>query len=84
MELAKKYIIGQYIDYGDLNDNAEKQIETAFIDGFNAALKFAEWAAFNYIRLNNVWVHRYVNQMDKKNWITTERLFEIYSKIKTV
>ena len=37
-EQVKNYIIKQYIDYGDLNEQAEKQIEKAFIDGWKAAL----------------------------------------------
>ena len=37
-ELAKQYRIQQYIDFGDLNERAEQQIEQAFIDGYEKAL----------------------------------------------
>lgn len=37
-ELAKQYRIQQYIDFGDLNEKAEQQIEQAFIDGYEKAL----------------------------------------------
>ena len=38
-QLADKYTFMEYIDYGDLNDNAEKQIKEAFIEGFRASKK---------------------------------------------
>lgn len=38
-QLADKYAFMEYIDYGDLNDNAEKQIKEAFIEGFRASKK---------------------------------------------
>jgi len=39
---------------------------------------FAEWLGRNYIRLNKVWVHRYANQRDDKNWKTTEQLYAFW------
>lgn len=39
---------------------------------------FIEWAAYNYIRLHEVWVHKFVSQTDKANWITTEDLHEFW------
>ena len=38
-QLADKYTFMEYINYGDLNDNAEKQIKEAFIEGFRASKK---------------------------------------------
>ena len=37
-KLAEQYRIQQYIDFGDLNEKAEQQIEQAFIDGYENAL----------------------------------------------
>jgi hypothetical protein len=35
---AKKYINSVYVDYGDLNEKAEEQIEKAFIEGMKKQL----------------------------------------------
>lgn len=37
-ELASKYVRDEYIDYGDLNYQAEEQIKKAFIDGGKAVM----------------------------------------------
>lgn len=42
--------------------------------------KFTEWLGETYIRLNQVWVHRYSSQLHKENWKTTEELYELYLK----
>lgn len=42
--------------------------------------KFTEWLGETYIRLNQVWVHRYSSQIHKENWKTTEELYELYLK----
>ena len=41
-------------------------------------LKFAEWCGDNYVRLANVWVHRFDNAFDSSKWLTTEQLLEMY------
>ena len=41
-QLADKYTFMEYIDYGDLNDNAKKQIKEAFIEGFRASKKLTD------------------------------------------
>ena len=35
---AKKYVNSVYVDYGDLNEKAEEQIEKAFIEGMKKQL----------------------------------------------
>lgn len=44
--LAKAYVNVQYIDYGDLNESAERQIKEAFIAGFNSGKKL-KWINVN-------------------------------------
>ena len=46
----------------------------------NPYFKFAEWLGENYIRLHEVWVHRYNNQLDEKNYKTTEDLYVWWEK----
>ena len=46
-QLADKYTFMEYIDYGDLNDNAEKQIKEAFIEGFSAKTKLTDKIILN-------------------------------------
>jgi hypothetical protein len=46
----------------------------------NKMFLFAEWAAYNYVRLNGVWVHKYASQTNKDFWLTTEKLYEIYTQ----
>lgn len=41
---------------------------------------FAEWCGRNYIRMNKVWCHRYVDQRDEKNWKTSEQLYKLYNE----
>lgn len=40
--------------------------------------EFAEWVGENYVRLNNVWVHRFSDQRDSKNWKTSEQLYDYW------
>lgn len=46
-------------------------------------LKFSEWCGDNYVRLATVWVHRFHNQHDSNNWLTTEQLLEMYKSPKS-
>ena len=39
---VEKYIREQYIDYGDLNEQAEKQIAQAFLKGIEAAINYTQ------------------------------------------
>jgi hypothetical protein len=39
---------------------------------------FAEWLGRNYIRMNKVWCHRYVDQRDENNWKTSEQLYNLW------
>ena len=48
-EIADEYIREQYIDYGDLNDRAEKQIRDAVIFGLTQEQKFTIEEIINYI-----------------------------------
>lgn len=41
---------------------------------------FAEWVAYNYVRLTDFWVHKYQNQIDKNNWQSTDELFKFWCK----
>ena len=43
---------------------------------------FAEFCGKYYIRLEKVWCHRYNNQTDSKNWLTTDQLFEFFMDIR--
>ena len=43
-------------------------------------IEFMEWAGYNHVFLNGVWVHKYSNQLDKSNWITTKELIRIYNR----
>ena len=47
------------------------------------AFEFAEWLGYNYIRLHGVWVHKFVSQMDKENWKTTDELFKSFEDLKS-
>ena len=40
--------------------------------------EFAEWLGRNYIRMNKVWCHRYVDQRDEKNWKTSQQLYDFW------
>ena len=40
--------------------------------------EFAEWLGETHIRATEVWIHRYVNQTNKRNWKTTEELFDFW------
>jgi len=42
---------------------------------------FAEWAAGNYIRLHGTWVHKFADQRNEENFISTEELWERYNNI---
>ena len=39
------------------------------------ALQFAEWIAYNYVRENGYWIHRYSDPMNKDNQKNTDELF---------
>jgi len=39
---------------------------------------FTEWVGSYYIRLYDVWVGKYHDQRDRKNWRTTEELFQYW------
>lgn len=41
---------------------------------------FAEWVAYNYVRLTDFWVHKYSNQLDKANWQSTDQLYKFWCK----
>ena len=40
--------------------------------------KFAEWVAYTYVRLNEVWVHKYADQSNKDNWKDTGELWALW------
>jgi hypothetical protein len=40
--------------------------------------RFAEWLGEHYYKLHKVWVHRYADQREEKNWFTTETLYEVW------
>ena len=39
---------------------------------------FTEWVGTSFIRLYDVWVGKYHDQMNRKNWRTTEELFQYW------
>jgi uncharacterized protein YacL (UPF0231 family) len=40
--------------------------------------KFSEWVAYNYVRLHEVWVHKYADQRNKDNWKDTGELWKLW------
>ena len=39
---------------------------------------FTEWVGAGFIRLYDVWVSKYHDQMDRKNWRTTNELYQYW------
>lgn len=64
LELARKYRINQYIDFGDLNEKAEQQIEQAFIDGFEKAFSLFGVMPRNF-NYENCYYER-INEFNKR------------------
>jgi hypothetical protein len=49
------------------------------------AWAFAEWVAYNYVRLSDCWVSKYADQRNQDNWKDTGELWKFwveYIKIK--
>ena len=46
--------------------------------------EFSEWAAYNYSRLHGVWVHRYKDQTNKENWLTTDQVRQLFDHHKGI
>lgn len=42
--------------------------------------KFTEWVGLHYLRMKDVWCHKFNNQMDKENWKTTEELYKLWEE----
>jgi hypothetical protein len=47
-----------------------------YLKVYKPDFKFTEWIGVNYIRLKDVWIHRYSDQRDRRNWKTTEELYD--------
>lgn len=89
---AKDWLIGAVLDNWDDKQAQEIMEKAADIYAHQSNLhkpdvvrslpdfKFTEWLGETYIRLNQVWVHRYSSQLHKENWKTTEELYELYLK----
>lgn len=45
-------------------------------------IAFSEWAGWNYIRHHGCWVGKYMDQRNKENWYSTEKLIEIFQSLK--
>jgi len=54
--------------------------EAKMEDKIKFACDFAEWCAFRYVRLQGCWVHKYANQTDKSNYLTTAELIQEFFK----
>ena len=44
------------------------------------SIKFAEWIATNYLKLNVVWVGIYQDQRNKDNWKSTTELQQYFKE----
>lgn len=42
---------------------------------------FAEWICKNYVRVNDVWIHKFANHSDSKNHLTIENLYELWLQV---
>jgi hypothetical protein len=60
-EAAEKYIMSQFIDYGDLNVNAEKQIKNAYIKGIEYGINPTEQPkqvdTYSYDKLKQIFLN---------------------------
>mgnify|MGYP003677603669 CR=1 FL=1 len=66
-EIADEYIREQYIDYGDLNDRAEKQIRDAVIFGLTQEQKFTIEEIINYIMSQDSLEDKCIRCHERKN-----------------
>lgn len=63
----------------------KKELEKAVIQiNMKYPIEFVEWAAYNYIRAAHKWCHKYADQRKKENWKTTDQLFRLWKKTKSV
>jgi len=69
LEIAKRWKVNTY-ESGEPNNDV--------INAMDDVVMFMEWAAYNYIRLNNAWVHKYASQTNKDFWLSTDKLYELY------
>jgi len=47
-------------------------------------LLFTDFAGKNYVKLEKVWVHKYNDQRDPKNWITTNELYNHWKELRAM
>lgn len=66
------------VDLLDFINKRDKQLNIGFV---GSSFDFVEWCGINYIRLHEVWVHRFKDQTNKDNWLTTSELQTIYNKV---
>lgn len=71
LEIAENWKVNTF-ESGEPNNDV--------ISAMNDVVMFMEWAAYNYIRLNDFWVHKYASQTDKDFWLTTDKLYFIYKE----
>lgn len=45
-----------------------------------SCFEFTEWVGLHYLRMNKVWCHKFRDQRDKENWITTEELYKYWEE----
>jgi len=85
-ERVKRYITSQYIDYGDLNEQAEKQIGKAYIDGFDSGGREVS-LEYCVIRVSRVLASKVVNEAKKnENRIIAEvpEIMEIINALEVI
>ena len=65
-----------------LNSSSQPIAKTHVSESFNLTIldtwKFAEWVAERYVRLHEVWVHKYSDQRNKDNWKDTGELWKLW------
>lgn len=61
-----------------VGNDAKLPVSGSFKHSILDTWKFSEWVAYNYVRLNEVWVHKYADQRNKDNWKDTGELWALW------
>lgn len=69
----------QWLEARNVSQNCSKpHVSGSFNHSILDAWKFAEWVAYTYVRLHDVWVHKYADQRNKDNWKDTGELWKFW------
>jgi len=68
----------KFADAGKQSALRKTNVSGSFKHSILDTWKFSEWVAYNYVRLHEVWVHKYADQRNKDNWKDTGELWKLW------